>query len=779
MGSEDEEQAQSGRRRARRAGRRCVREEELPGGGGAMRSETFIRRWSRGGRFIFLLALLVHAWVLFLPFQLDDFTTVSLASDQVEFLWDSLSPAELAVSLDRLAGETAPPKIPPGGYLFRPTMWLTFLWDRALSGEPLQPWVFHLTSWLLNAFVCLIVWRFLRRLFGEGPAFLGALFFTIHPSGFQAQSWISARGDLLMTLFGLLAAFALLRVWRGGGMGAALLAGAGVALARGRMRRRLLRTGACLLPILMAFGLRFLYMGTFSPRYAAGSSFSLGALPRMLASLPSLVVEVLVPWNLTPDAAGAPPFLLRPAEALARLAGSGEFGGQEGAALLVLSFVFLGVLLAPRRQGFRILLGGLVFLVVALPPLFLWTDGTYTRISRTFYPLMVPLAVVVGSVFSACSGDRWRRGAAWAFGGLLLLVGMDALVHNARIDLEAGRRLRARLEGVRGILEEVGGDTWVVVIDNKYDFAGMPVLGPLVEKAVNPPFTRKRALVKHVDTDQEIIFRELLTALKRPVQVVTFADGTFKKTGPLLPAIPARLPRLLPTAGGGWRPARPLPVRAVAGLRLPLRERIGGVRLEIMADGRVFAREVLGVPGAEGKAVVLALDDDLDFLLTAILQEVRLSTTEGAKGDPLRGAPELLTSIPRLTLVSPPPGEERLLAYRDRPDFRVRGAAPGRPLRLSLYFFVGPAHYHLTCVFPPQRIRLLGGGVVVLRPEEAASQDSDYPGLTWETLPSHLETLQRDYGIGRVQVRWRVEVLGPAGRNVEARSPWGLFHLRH
>ena len=119
--------------------------------------------------------------------------------------------------------------------------------------------------------------------------------------------------------------------------------------------------------------------------------------------------------------------------------------------------------------------------------------------------------------------------------------------------------------------------------------------------------------------------------------------------------------------------------------------------------------------------------------------------------------PVLLKEIPALHLVAP--AEESVISYSNEPDFRLEGVASGRPLRLSLYFVVGPAYYFLKCTFRSDQLRILANGVVVCRPDEDVLQVTDYQGLTWRTLPSHLETLLRDYGIGHVQVRWRAETL--------------------
>jgi hypothetical protein len=82
------------------------------------------------------------------------------------------------------------------------------------------PWPFHLFNTALHLACVLLVFRWLRaRLASAGvapddavrPALLGAALFALHASRFEAVGWVSCSTDLLMTLFALLALWALER----------------------------------------------------------------------------------------------------------------------------------------------------------------------------------------------------------------------------------------------------------------------------------------------------------------------------------------------------------------------------------------------------------------------------------------------------------------------------------------------------------------------------------------------------------------------------------------
>ncbi|MGD1847484.1 MAG: tetratricopeptide repeat protein, partial [Salibacteraceae bacterium] len=87
--------------------------------------------------------------------------------------------------------------------ILHPVTWLSlgidhWLWE-------LEPFGYHLTSWLLHLFNVFLVFQLLRRWTASAvEAAFGALLFGIHPMHLEAVAWISSRKDLLMGTFVLL-----------------------------------------------------------------------------------------------------------------------------------------------------------------------------------------------------------------------------------------------------------------------------------------------------------------------------------------------------------------------------------------------------------------------------------------------------------------------------------------------------------------------------------------------------------------------------------------------
>jgi tetratricopeptide (TPR) repeat protein len=94
----------------------------------------------------------------------------------------------------------------PYSAFYRPLMYTTFAFETALTGGEPQPWVFRVTNLLLHASVCLALFATMRRVGAPlaAAALAGALF-AVHPMHAEDVAWASARPDLLMTLFALLA----------------------------------------------------------------------------------------------------------------------------------------------------------------------------------------------------------------------------------------------------------------------------------------------------------------------------------------------------------------------------------------------------------------------------------------------------------------------------------------------------------------------------------------------------------------------------------------------
>ena len=90
--------------------------------------------------------------------------------------------------------------------LYIPLSYTFFGAEAALSGQPLNPAVFHLGNLALHVACVLLVFGLLRRLFHHnGAACAGALLFGLHPVQVESVAWISEARGLLSAMFSLLA----------------------------------------------------------------------------------------------------------------------------------------------------------------------------------------------------------------------------------------------------------------------------------------------------------------------------------------------------------------------------------------------------------------------------------------------------------------------------------------------------------------------------------------------------------------------------------------------
>ena len=94
----------------------------------------------------------------------------------------------------------------PYSAFYRPLMYTTFALETALAGGRPVPWVFRLTNLLLHAGICLALFAAMRRAGSPlATAALAGALFAVHPMHAEVVAWPSARPDLLMALFALLA----------------------------------------------------------------------------------------------------------------------------------------------------------------------------------------------------------------------------------------------------------------------------------------------------------------------------------------------------------------------------------------------------------------------------------------------------------------------------------------------------------------------------------------------------------------------------------------------
>lgn len=79
---------------------------------------------------------------------------------------------------------------------------LTFAWE--YKNNKLDPRSYHLHNIYLHLINILLVFFFIRKLFGKDHlALICALLFAFHPSRVESVSWVSERKDLLFTMFSL------------------------------------------------------------------------------------------------------------------------------------------------------------------------------------------------------------------------------------------------------------------------------------------------------------------------------------------------------------------------------------------------------------------------------------------------------------------------------------------------------------------------------------------------------------------------------------------------
>lgn len=102
-----------------------------------------------------------------------------------------------------------------GGEFYRPIQNLSFMIDAHLSGD--AGWGFYLTNIVIHAATCSLLWYLLILLGSEKRiALLMTLLYAMHPLFVQTVAWSPSRGDMLITLFGLISFIAFLKYVRTG-----------------------------------------------------------------------------------------------------------------------------------------------------------------------------------------------------------------------------------------------------------------------------------------------------------------------------------------------------------------------------------------------------------------------------------------------------------------------------------------------------------------------------------------------------------------------------------
>lgn len=734
-------------------------------------------------------AFLAHAWVLFLPFELDDFTQIPSVGPRLGF-GERYDPDPLAAYA--AAGDEPPP---PAEYLHRPALWLLWAGVKEISPRPLAPWVFHAVSLGLQVLAAVVLHGLLSRLVSGGAALIGGLFFAVHPAGSEAVSWVSAGGDLLVTLFGLLAARALFLpgssavrapLLAGGALALAMLskesASALVALAlvavvlrRGSWRRRLASASALLAPVAMAVGLRWQATGTFPVHYAGGLEVDLASLPRMASRIPDHLRFLAAPW-LADDGGVAGP-------ALRVILESPEHPAAWGAAASVFLFLPAAALAVGGVRALRKLAAPVLVTGALLVPALFAAPGTPGAVfSRSLHAATAALAAVVATCAAvAAAGGRRARPLLLAAVCLQAAVSVDAAVHTARVRLAAGSALRDRLAATEDALRRSGAGAGAVVIDPLPVRGGDARLGSLTPRAFLRPFREPPAEVFWFPARDEFLRHPLAAEREAPFCVLESTGAGLSETVPA--GLPARRGPIAlvasPVAGpdrAAWRPETPVPPRSVRTVRFELPPEVEGrVAMRFTAGSAVLERVTVREPGSVTEVWPVVLDGGFEWVTAATLDGVAVEARGAGRMPP----PRLVRDLPRLEITSPTSGD--VIRLGEAPVVRVAGLEGGNRVHIRAEFDLdvgGSWQPAMAYDVPPGRLRPDGPDLVWLPAPGDEARSALHESLRWENVPMLRDRFLAGSGVRFLRWRVRVERRSPDRVLILGRSAWVTFVQR-
>lgn len=170
----------------------------------------WMARTVAGNRTAYLL-LLLAVLITFLPSVKFDFT---YHDDPGLIYSDKLSLKNIDLIFSHGAFYFTEEVQPERDVYYRPMQNLFYAMARDIGGK--KPYIYHLFSLALHFAASCLFFLFLLRMNVQRPAaFLIALVFIVHPVMIQAVAWIPGAGELLITIFILLAFLALQRALAG------------------------------------------------------------------------------------------------------------------------------------------------------------------------------------------------------------------------------------------------------------------------------------------------------------------------------------------------------------------------------------------------------------------------------------------------------------------------------------------------------------------------------------------------------------------------------------
>lgn len=726
-----------------------------------------------------IAALLAGAFVLGLDFQIDDFWILPSAWDQLEATLRL--PLDPALVFSGQGVELPAPDTP----LFQPTLWALLALESMLSGSPLNPAVFHGVSLLLHAITTALLVSTLSKRIPGLHALLAGLLFSFHPASFQAVTWISARGSILVVLFGLMA-WRRLQKTSSRSIPDALVSGVWLALALGsqvgalplipilavalksqplvgQRRSFSLRLLGLLLPSLALLCLRRGYLGSWSFSYLAGTSFGVGSLVGALPLVPRFLARLAFPWNFSEEAA---PVL---AEGSAMSALAWLFAGTLGTAML------LAVVSCRRQVNWRqILAFGIVAAALLLPALLLFSmnpNEQDNRNGRALYPGIAALSATLVTLLCPAIQKEKARWLRWA-GFVLCLISFAGLVfsavQNAKLERIASQKIEARGLSLKELAEGAPPDGVLLAEDSEPIFAGIPlVTSKHLHAMLKPPFANGAVPVRGFPDLDSLVESGEISALPSTLRVVRWNGGGFEPLGAwLLPRSP-RLPELVRAQTSNipdstrFEPRDVVGPRQIAGISIPLLQGADReVTVLIEAPPAAFILEARSPP--DGRELIFGLDRRMDCLFNERLIAI---TVRG----PIQGAPRLLAELPRLEVLQPS-HEERHVLSGNPATIRFSAPSPPEAARIRLVARFGDAVFRTVYVIPKTRISPEGSNVFRVAPTAQDIVSATHPELHFEGSAQYFRDRLSAFGVLSLNVEMEAETLNSDLATHTARS---------
>ncbi len=728
---------------------------------------------------------LVHAWILGLEFQLDDYSILTHAAQAL-----GVPGVPQVDVLDSIRG----------GYLFRPASWAIWLAALRASGGHADPRVFHAVVLVTHALSVWLLYRLMKPATSGRAALVGGAIFGLAPGGVQALSWTAGNGDQFAVLFAIAAGLFLRRYRRQGGaiaitgiavctMLAVLAKESAIALAPLVLlcwwtdrtpvpASRLVKpVVAATVAVVLTFVIRFAAMHRLLPRYAFDAQMDASRVA--IAWIP--FAQWLLPWNQHPETAELAPVLMRIAE---RLLGSDAWTVSLWIPGVCLTTpIVLACAFARKRLPAAMLALVIGVVIALLPAIAIWWQGPSAdnSQSRLLYPIGTVAGVALAMAYHALSTHPRSHHIATIATVLLIAIGLDCEVSIARAELRAATMIRDRVDSLRSFAAQTAPDAGFVAVDGQAGWCGISLLGVGAGRGLGPPFWHGTQAVYPWSSRSDLKSCEALSTHPGPVWILEVRSGRFTRVGEAIDAGPSRRPVLQPAGPGRFTSDPPVTSRVVAVLRVTGRPRDPASPLVCTwkTERREFRTPLsLALDGDDTVYIAASPENadpgDLTWLMAGRVIGIDISNFE------TDGPPRLLEAAPPIEIVSPRPGSQ--VEAWSTPTVHFRSALRTALFRFTFTVLLDEAtKVSMAYLVPSQDLPPDPGGVMRFSP--APGMKMEWPDgashVSWQDAGRLFDVMFERHGMHEVKMSLSIEGQGSEGANTLCRSkPCNLTLVR-